>query len=273
MTISIFNKNDRYVWIPVCKKNEHFPPRAFLPFKGIDTEYTYGYKAESIDAKYFDALAGIQKAYINNETKIFSVKRGKKEERQKKAKWRHGAQKDSPLLGPTLGWIKVPKIELETLDSNELANKLIESGENIAEYVMEPNYIESIPCYSDEELNEKAQELILSVAEGVPLGQKTPEKHEATSTGFVRDAAVVAYVLVGAQGKCESCQQNAPFTKESGDPFLEVHHVKPLAEGGSDTVSNAIAACPNCHRELHHGVNKKSLKELIYSRVVRLEIE
>ncbi|MFM0350878.1 HNH endonuclease [Paraburkholderia sp. RL17-347-BIC-D] len=27
----------------------------------------------------------------------------------------------------------------------------------------------------------------------------------------------------------------------------------PLAQGGPDTVANAIALCPNCHRERHYG--------------------
>jgi len=34
---------------------------------------------------------------------------------------------------------------------------------------------------------------------------------------------------------------------------LEVHHKVPLAEGGDDTVENAIALCPNCHRHAHYG--------------------
>ena len=41
----------------------------------------------------------------------------------------------------------------------------------------------------------------------------------------------------------------APFIKENGAPFLEIHHLKRLADGGSDTISNTVAICPNCHRE------------------------
>lgn len=36
-------------------------------------------------------------------------------------------------------------------------------------------------------------------------------------------------------------------------PFLEVHHVVPLADGGVDELGNAAALCPMCHRELHFG--------------------
>ncbi len=36
-------------------------------------------------------------------------------------------------------------------------------------------------------------------------------------------------------------------------PYLEVHHRIPLAKKGEDTVANAIALCPNCHRKSHYG--------------------
>ncbi|WP_080666815.1 HNH endonuclease signature motif containing protein [Variovorax paradoxus] len=42
-------------------------------------------------------------------------------------------------------------------------------------------------------------------------------------------------------------------SKATGDPYLEVHHITPLALGGDDTVDNAWALCPNCHREKHFG--------------------
>lgn len=48
------------------------------------------------------------------------------------------------------------------------------------------------------------------------------------------------------------CNSEAPFIRRTnGSPYLEVHHKTPLAEDGEDTVENAIALCPNCHRELH----------------------
>ena len=43
---------------------------------------------------------------------------------------------------------------------------------------------------------------------------------------------------------------------KDNSPFLEAHHIKQLAKGGLDTISNAVAVCPNCHRELHYGIKK-----------------
>lgn len=81
-----------------------------------------------------------------------------------------------------------------------------------------------------------------------------PERIQITTSGFKRDANVIAEVLERANGKCEKCKSDAPFIRKiNNTPYLEVHHKVRLADGGEDTVENAIAVCPNCHRELHFG--------------------
>ncbi|MDK9704300.1 MAG: HNH endonuclease [Sulfuritalea sp.] len=81
-----------------------------------------------------------------------------------------------------------------------------------------------------------------------------PTTQTVTATVFRRNADVVAEVLARANGICEGCKELAPFKRRSDNsPFLEVHHRKPLADGGHDTVENAIALCPNCHRKAHYG--------------------
>jgi len=51
---------------------------------------------------------------------------------------------------------------------------------------------------------------------------------------------------------------------------LEIHHLKRLADGGSDKITNTIAVCPDCHRELHYGENKEQRKLAMYDSVGRL---
>ena len=71
---------------------------------------------------------------------------------------------------------------------------------------------------------------------------------------FRRNPHVVVEVLLRADGKCERCRKEAPFQRRKDDsPYLEVHHKKMLSNDGDDTVENATALCPNCHRELHYG--------------------
>ncbi len=84
--------------------------------------------------------------------------------------------------------------------------------------------------------------------------RRLPERIDVIASVFVRNPDVVAEVLFQAEGKCQRCAKPAPFKRASdGTAYLEVHHRVPLAVGGEDTVANAIALCPNCHRELHYG--------------------
>jgi len=83
---------------------------------------------------------------------------------------------------------------------------------------------------------------------------KKPDRIQITSVGYRRNPDVVAEVLFLADGVCQRCNKLAPFKrKDSGAPYLEVHHRVCLANGGDDTVENAIALCPNCHCEAHYG--------------------
>src|SRR5262249_21654603 len=74
-------------------------------------------------------------------------------------------------------------------------------------------------------------------------------------TYYERSAIVRAYVLRRAGGKCESCGGPAPFERLNGEPYLEPHHIRRLADGGPDHPSSVGAVCPACHRGIHHGKN------------------
>ena len=102
-----------------------------------------------------------------------------------------------------------------------------------------------------------------------PEGSSNPKKMTTNSTGFERSADVKSWVLESAFGICESCDDPAPFMTK-GQDYLEVHHVRPLGSGGSDTIQNAVAICPNCHRAFHHSDDKEAMKDRLYKRVSRL---
>jgi hypothetical protein len=86
------------------------------------------------------------------------------------------------------------------------------------------------------------------------IAPRRPEVRSTTVVVFNRSADVVAEVLLRAAGRCELCRQAAPFQRASdGTPYLEVHHRIRLADDGDDTVENAVALCPNCHRKEHFG--------------------
>ncbi len=132
-------------------------------------------------------------------------------------------------------------------------------------YVKElPKWVGSLPETAvDEELNQDIEQQISkslkstheSRTQRLEAAPKHPEPIQILSKGFKRNADVIAEVLLRANGRCENCEKEAPFKRaKDGTPYLEVHHKVMLSQGGEDTVENAIATCPNCHRELHFGI-------------------
>ena len=98
------------------------------------------------------------------------------------------------------------------------------------------------------DLTSKARNIRLRSATSIP------EKIIVHTVGYRRNPDVVVEVLARANGLCEECYRPAPFKRRSdGTPYLEVHHRVMLSQGGDDTVKNAMAVCPNCHRRLHFG--------------------
>lgn len=123
------------------------------------------------------------------------------------------------------------------------------------------------------EFEEKVSKLRHEARLPTPQGNATPSKQIKESTSFSRDPKVVAWILRNSNGICESCNEPAPFTKPDGDFYLEVHHLRRLADGGSDTITNAVAVCPNCHRRLHYANDRNEVLSNLYQEISRLEKE
>jgi 5-methylcytosine-specific restriction protein A len=128
------------------------------------------------------------------------------------------------------------------------------------------------PTADDETLEQRAAKLEKQPIKGVPTGIERPEQTQSSGKSFVRDPEVRAWVRQQANGRCEGCGEPAPFEKD-GKPFLEVHHVKHLAQEGSDRPSNAVALCPNCHRRCHHSSDRDEFTASLFQKVERLKLE
>jgi len=105
-----------------------------------------------------------------------------------------------------------------------------------------------------------------------PRGNPNPERSDPRESkgAFKRDPEVIAWVKQRANGLCELCEREAPFRDRNNQPFLEVHHVFPLADNGPDTIENAVGLCPNCHRECHHGTDVEVLREYLLEKLKKL---
>lgn len=105
-----------------------------------------------------------------------------------------------------------------------------------------------------EESNERESERPFSydvIVENVLPKTKNWAGVSSKSGKKIRDKDVVVEVHKRSNGVCELCGSHAPFKDQAGKPYLEVHHIVWLSWGGEDSVENAVALCPNCHRKMH----------------------
>lgn len=140
------------------------------------------------------------------------------------------------------------------------------------------NEIFAAKINGDAELTEAADQLskILSRAEifeKANLAVGKPEKRERRVTDYVRNPFVVAAALVRAGGKCERHKcRHVLFERTGGSPYLEVHHILPLSEGGDDTLLNVAALCPSCHREHHFGAETAAKRTQLAAHIAALAV-
>lgn len=154
-----------------------------------------------------------------------------------------------------------------------LAAQMDEGG--VEQLVSEPP---ETPTDDPELLNGRVEELLRRAREGSGPPRSDPpnladdnvQQVQVTTPRFVRKPGVCARVRMRAEGQCEACGKPAPFRDSAANPFLEVHHVRPLADGGPDRDDNAIAVCPNCHRELHYGIEKEDRRKAVLKSVAGL---
>ncbi len=92
------------------------------------------------------------------------------------------------------------------------------------------------------------------------------------ATFFLRSEAIRQYALQRANGLCEACNDPAAFQANWG-PYLEVHHLSRLADGGPDHPDRVAAVCANCHRRCHYGTDRVAYNALLSKAIARKEAE
>lgn len=160
------------------------------------------------------------------------------------------------LITNTLLWksfsVATEKILEAPISANRDSFQIEHQKKRISEFWLAQSYQDAEKQFQNEvarALNEQAE----IRRERLKSAKAIPNKKERVAIVFDRNSDVVAEVLLRANGHCEHCKSPAPFVRRTNNsPYLEVHHIKTLADGGEDTVENAIALCPNCHRRVHY---------------------
>lgn len=78
----------------------------------------------------------------------------------------------------------------------------------------------------------------------------------AYADSFTRDR-----LIRQTKGHCELCGRLAPF-EYNNKPYLELHYMKPIAEGGAPTINNMVVLCPNCHQRILKLQDPEDMKKL-----------
>lgn len=258
--------------------SEHGVVRGYLPPKHLTSiRSNEPFALVTITAKTAkiggDMLVGIQAAcrYEGERTRID----GTRASRTLRLNWHYSCGESLSLLLPqqissarslVLGkngsWVRGPTTEISKATFHRILKKartvLMDSEDKakldrIAQSLGDPSIRDDLDVSVESEFDAQVAHALESDLGNV-IGKKYPGQVSVRSFQYQRDPSVVAYALQKANGICGDCGNPAPFvSSRTGLPYLEVHHIKMLKDGGSDTVDNVVALCPNCHRERHHG--------------------
>ncbi len=112
--------------------------------------------------------------------------------------------------------------------------------------IQQDKYINWTPTTEESvQIESETEKSIQSIVSG-PGGRR-----KTTTNAYVRSAGVISTTKERANGICQLCGQPAPFNDKNGNPYLEVHHIVWLSQGGDDNTDNTAALCPNCHTRMH----------------------
>jgi len=148
----------------------------------------------------------------------------------------------------------VPKKIIQAIKLNTASDRTYAYIEK--EFKEEPNLIKF------EDFRERAYKNAIEIPENTA---------ESLTSNIKRSDLIKTYALSRARGKCEGCESEAPFLKRNGQPYLEVHHIIELKNGGSDSPLNVIATCPNCHARVTHGLDGIEFNEILKAKIQKIE--
>ena len=80
------------------------------------------------------------------------------------------------------------------------------------------------------------------------------------SKRYGRNWQAIRKAYVHTHPLCERCMKAGRYV-----PVEEVHHIKPLADGGTNDATNLVSLCHKCHAEIHAEMGTRSHNETVYS--------
>ncbi|NLY45369.1 MAG: hypothetical protein GX053_05205 [Tissierella sp.] len=156
-------------------------------------------------------------------------------------------RQDRRSIGNGISWDSVDAIYYTIKHRRVAIDKVFESTSLEVTEIIEKNI---------KDLN---KEDLLKIINELP---RLPQQRRSSTTNYTRSEYIKEYSKHRANGVCELCNKPAPFINSNGEPYLEVHHIKWLSEGGEDSIDNTAAICPNCHRKMHNLNDSEDVRKL-----------
>lgn len=139
------------------------------------------------------------------------------------------------------------------------------------DYLPTEEIIETTDQNKERQAKRKTQDEVEEIAKRKSASNQNESQYRTVTTkAFERDPYIREHVKNLADGTCQLCEQDAPF-EVGGEPFLHVHHIEFLADGGDDTIENSIALCPNCHAKVHM-IDQDHYKDILKQKVVERNV-
>lgn len=92
------------------------------------------------------------------------------------------------------------------------------------------------------------------------------DKREALleTLALARNPDAVKAALQSSKYKCENKKVHTSFTDKTSHNYVEGHHLIPMSketyfDKSLNQAANIVFLCPNCHREIHYGMNRQAL--------------
>ncbi|MCL2015121.1 MAG: HNH endonuclease [Defluviitaleaceae bacterium] len=159
--------------------------------------------------------------------------------------------------------------ELFTVDKNKLKTFIFDPTGNRSVFQIIYCELFNIPV----PLKEVAKDLTPEEIEKYGIIDTTDENGYIQREIIGKSLKKLAKQQANHKCRCETAEDCRYFTsKESGQPYLEIHHFIPREfandfDASIEVLSNYIALCPNCHRKIHLAVDneRKHLIRLLFN--------
>ena len=174
----------------------------------------------------------------------------------------------------------IPSIPREGKPDSEKLYPIIFLGRRISnglfEWKLRPELVAALEETSPQTLaaetvrmeeNEEEEAAQLSVDELLDRARKChsgpADTYTSTTKQRRRNPLMQLAAKARANGVCQLCGITLDYKDKQGRPYLEAHHIIPLAENGPDELSNMTALCPNCHRKMHVVADRDDIARLL----------